>query len=158
MNAVFDNPSVEYEGATPIRIHWFCTHEAMHRTNPPGTHSDHLHPDIVEKVPEHVMYVPEHGSDAINALLAEARAAREEWCGLRFVPFGIWNQRKGELDSTISLLENQRGNIRVTRVVRATPKDLFINVCQHGDDRANDKSCSVSLKAHPSELPEYDGA
>lgn len=155
MNVVFDNPSVEYANGKPVRIHWFCTHEAMQRENPPGTHSDHLHPDVVNQVPEHVMHVPEHGSSAITDLLNLALDARDEWCSLRFVPYAQWVTRKSELDAQVKALEAQRGNIAVVKRVVAGPKDLFVNVCQHGPDRKNDKSCSVSLKERPDSLPEY---
>ena len=158
MNATFDNCSVEREGDRPVRVHWFCTHEAMQRIDPPGTQSDHLHPDVVKQVSEHVMYLPAHGADALNALINSVRDARDEWCGLQHVPCELWLDRKRELDDHLSRLEQQRTSIRVVRVVLATPEDLFINVCQHGPDRKLDRSCSVGLRVAPESLSDFGGA
>ena len=163
MNVVYDNVSVEFsEGnmakgqkPTPVRIYWFCTHEALSRVNPPGTHRLHMHPDDVERVSEHVMYVPEYGSRAINVHLDQLMMAREEWAGLEFVEYDMWLSRKNALDAKIREMEEQRAEIPIRKVVVAKPKDLFINRCQHSDDRKDDRSCSVSLNVNPDSLPEY---
>ena len=156
-NITYDNCSVEFTGNVANRIHWFCTHEAMHRENPPGNQSMHMHPDDVKKVLHHVIYVPEYSARAINNRLNHEKMAREEWCDLEFVPSELWHSRKQALGGIISRLEEERSNIKIVRKILVGPKDLFINVCQHSDDRKDDKSCSVSLRINPEEAPLYNG-
>ena len=155
MNVVYDNPVVQKDSAGNIKqIHWFCTHEAMNRFEVPGEKSVHVHPDVAKKVPVHILYVPEYDSRAINALLNQSQMAREEWCSLEFVPSEMWTERKKILDREINELLQERAKIPVRKTIKVSPKDLFINVCQHSNDRKDDRSCSVSLQGHPDDYNE----
>ena len=139
-----------------VRAHAFVGHAAMNRAysqipDPEASRLEkgvHLDEKDFNALPEIVVYVPERGSFAVRRLIEWHEAALHEWREMQFIEHSEWMERKGRLESALSMLYRERDSIGAAKEILVKPSDMEVETC-HGT-----RTCAAYLLQHPDQYPE----